>query len=244
MPKRILFQGDSITDAGRNREDFYSLGYGYPLLVAAHLTAEYPGEYEYVNRGIGGDLLVDLYNRRQADLLDLAPDYLSIFIGTNDAWAELDQGRPIETDAFEEMYDDLLKEIFAAYPKVKVMLISPAIMEGVFSRNTEEQPDRLNQFRIHVASRIEVVREIAKKYDLPFVNMQEVYDVVCAEAAASPAVRVETARRLNAGEDFEAACATAGAACFTGDGAHPTPGGHELIKRAWLAAFEDLKERG
>ena len=178
MAKRILFQGDSITDAGRNREDFYSLGYGYPLLVAAHLTAEPPGRYEYVNRGIGGNLLVDLYERRQADLLDLAPDYLSIFIGTNDAWAELDQGRPIVTDAFEQMYDDLLKEIFATYPKVRVMLISPYIMEGLFSRNTEEQPDRLNQFRIHIASRIEAVRRIAQKYDLPFVNMQEMLQSV------------------------------------------------------------------
>ena len=215
--KRILFQGDSITDAGRNREDFYSLGYGYPLLVSAHLTAEHPGEYEYVNRGIGGDLLVDLYNRRQVDLLDLAPDYLSIFIGTNDAWAELDQGRPIVTEEFEQMYEDLLNEIFATYPNVKVMLISPAIMEGLFSRNTAEQPDRLNQFRIHVASRIEVVRKLAEKYSLPFVDMQAVYDAACLRADAS---------------------------VWTGDGAHPTPGGHELIKRAWLAAFEDLKERG
>lgn len=216
MAKRILFQGDSITDAGRNREDFYSLGYGYPLLVAAHLTAEYPGEYEYVNRGVGGDLLADLYNRRQADLLDLAPDYLSLFIGTNDAWAELDQGRPIVTDAFEQMYTDLLEEIFATYPDTKVMLISPAIMEGLFSRNTEEQPDRLNQFRIHVASRIEVVRKLAEKYNLPFVDMQAVYDAACERAEA---------------------------AVWTGDGAHPTAGGHELIKRAWLAAFEELKER-
>lgn len=216
MAKRILFQGDSITDAGRNREDFYSLGYGYPLLVAAHLTAEYPGEYEYVNRGVGGDLLADLYNRRQADLLDLAPDYLSLFIGTNDAWAELDQGRPIVTDAFEQMYTDLLEEIFATYPGTKVMLISPAIMEGLFSRNTEEQPDRLNQFRLHVASRIEVVRKLAEKYNLPFVDMQAVYDAACERADAS---------------------------VWTGDGAHPTAGGHELIKRAWLAAFEELKER-
>lgn len=213
MSKRILFQGDSITDAGRNKEDFYSLGYGYPLLVAAHLTAEHPGEYEYVNRGIGGNLLVDLYERRQEDLLDLQPDYLSLFIGTNDAWAELDQGRPIVTDAFEEMYDSLLKEIFATCPKVKVMLISPYIMEGLFSRNTEEQPDRLNQFRTHIASRIEVVRKLAAKYDLPFVDMQEVFDAACA--AADPA-------------------------CWTGDGAHPTAGGHELIKRAWLAAFEQM----
>lgn len=244
MAKRILFQGDSITDAGRNREDFYSLGYGYPLLVAAHLTAEHPGEYEYVNRGIGGNLLVDLYNRRQADLLDLAPDYLSLFIGTNDAWAELDQGRPIVTDEFEQMYEDLLKEIFATYPKVQVMLISPYIMEGLFSRNTEEQPDRLNQFRIHVASRIEVIRRIARKYDLPFVDMQAIFDEACAAAAV--ACRVDVARKTSAPIDpaeFEAACAVAGAACFTGDGAHPTPGGHELIKRAWLEAFEQIKER-
>ena len=216
MAKRILFQGDSITDAGRNREDFYSLGYGYPLLTAAHLTAEYPGEYEYVNRGVGGDLLVDLYNRRQADLLDLKPDYLSLFIGTNDAWAELDQGRPIVTDAFEQMYTALLEEIFSLCPNTKVMLISPAIMEGLFSRNTEEQPDRLNQFRLHVASRIEVVRKLAEKYHLPFVDMQAMYDEACTRADA---------------------------AVWTGDGAHPTAGGHELIKRAWLAAFEELKER-
>lgn len=216
MVKRILFQGDSITDAGRNREDFHSLGYGYPLLVAAHLTAEHPGEYEYVNRGVGGDLLADLYNRRQVDLLDLAPDYLSLFIGTNDAWAELDQGRPIVTEEFEQMYTDLLEEIFATCPHVKVMLFSPYIMEGLFSRNTDEQPDRLNQFRLHVASRIEVVRRLAEKYDLPFVDMQAVFDASCERADAS---------------------------VWTGDGAHPTAGGHELIKRAWLQAFEQLKER-
>lgn len=216
MAKRILFQGDSITDAGRNKEDFYSLGYGYPLLVSAHLTAEHPGEYEYVNRGVGGNLLVDLYNRRQADLLDLQPDYLSLFIGTNDAWAELDQGRPIVTEEFEQMYTDLLEEIFATCPDAKVMLIAPAIMEGLFSRNTVEQPDRLNQFRIHVASRIEVVRKLAEKYNLPFVDMQAVYDAACERADAS---------------------------VWTGDGAHPTPGGHELIKRAWLKAFDELKER-
>ena len=216
MPKRILFQGDSITDAGRKREDFYSLGYGYPLLVAAHLTAEHPGEYEYVNRGIGGNLLVDLYNRRQEDLLDLAPDYLSLFIGTNDAWAELDQGRPIVTDAFEQMYTDLLEEIFATCPQTKVMLISPYIMEGLFSRDTAEWPNRLQEFRTHIASRIEVVRRLALKYNLPFVDMQEVFDAACERADAS---------------------------VWTGDGAHPTAGGHELIKRAWLAAFEELKER-
>ena len=214
MKKRILFQGDSITDAGRSREDFYGLGHGYPLLVTASLSADYPDAYEYVNRGIGGNLLVDVYNRLQEDFLDLKPDYASIFIGTNDAWAELDQGRPIETEGFEAMYIDMLEQIYAACPNIKLMLFGPAIMEGLYSRNTEDQPDRLHQFRTHIASRIEVVRRVAEKYNLPFVDVQAVYDEACRRADAS---------------------------CFTGDGAHPTPAGHELLKRAWLQAFETIR---
>ncbi len=211
--KRILFQGDSITDAGRNREDFHSTGYGYAHLVTASLTADYPGEYECINRGVGGDLLVDMYNRLEPDFLELKPDVASIFIGTNDAWNDLDNGRPIKTEAFERMYVDMLERIYAACPGIKLMLFGPAIMEGQFSRNTAEQPDRLNQFRAHVKSRIDVVREVAQRYDLPFVDVQAVYD---------------------------AACQRADAACWTGDGAHPTPAGHELLKRAWLQVFESI----
>ena len=216
MPKRILFQGDSITDAGRNREDFYSTGYGYAHLVTASLTADYPGEYECINRGVGGDLLADLYRRLEPDFLELKPDFASIFIGTNDAWNDLDNGRPIQTAAFETMYVDMLERIYAACPGIRLMLLSPAIMEGKFSQNTEDQPDRLNRFRAHVASRIEVVRRVAERYQLPFVDVQAVYD---------------------------AACERADAPCWTGDGAHPTPAGHELIKRAWLQTFEELKEK-
>lgn len=210
MVKRILFQGDSITDAGRNREDFFDMGRGYALLVKAALSADRPADYEFVNRGVGANLLVDLYNRRQADLLDLQPDCVSLFIGTNDAWSELDGGRPIQTEGFEQMYIDLLEEIFATCPQTKVMLLSPYVMEGLYSKNTEEQPDRLAQFRTHIASRIEVVRALAQRYDLPFVDMQAVFDAACARADAS---------------------------CWCTDGVHPTPAGHELIKRAWLEAF-------
>lgn len=213
MAKRILFQGDSITDAGRIKEDFYDMGRGYALLVKASLSADHPGDYEFVNRGVGANLLVDLYNRRQADLLDLQPDCVSIFIGTNDAWSELDGGRPIQTEGFEAMYVDLLEQIRATCPQAKVMLISPYVMEGLYSKNTEEQPDRLEQFRTHIASRIQVVRELAQRYDLPFVDMQAVFDKACRDTDSS---------------------------CWNIDGVHPTPAGHELIKRAWLEAFATM----
>ncbi len=213
MQKRILFQGDSITDAGRDRENFHSTGYGYAHLVTASLTADHPGEYECINRGVGGDLLADLYTRLERDFLDLKPDYASIFIGTNDAWNDLDNGRPIQTEAFERMYVDMLERIYAACPDIKLMLFSPYVTEGSFSHNTAEQPDRYARFRAHVASRIEAVRRIAAQYDLPFVDVQALFDGACRRAPAE---------------------------CWTGDAVHPTSAGHELIKRAWLETFEKL----
>ncbi len=212
--KRILFQGDSITDAGRNREDFYSTGYGYAHLVTASLTADHPGEYECINRGVVGNLLADLYGRLQEDFLDLKPDYASIFIGTNDAWNDLDNGRPIQTEAFEQMYVAMLDRILAACPGIQLMLFSPYVMEGHFSQNTPEQPDRYQAFRTHVRSRIDVVERLAKRYNIPFVDMQTMFDQACEKAPA----------------EF-----------WTGDAVHPTPAGHELIKRAWLTAFEQMK---
>ena len=189
------------------------MGRGYALLVKAALDADRPGEFEYVNRGVGANLLVDLYARRQADLLDLQPDCVSLFIGTNDAWSELDGGRPIETAAFEAMYVDLLEEIRAVCPQTRVMLFSPYVMEGLYSRNTEQQPDRLERFRTHIASRIEVVRRLAQRYGLPFVDMQAVFDAACRRAPA---------------------------ASWCTDGDHPTAAGHELIKRAWLDTFASI----
>ena len=62
--KTILFQGDSITDCGRNREMITSTGVGYPLLVKAQLGFENPGEYTFINKGISGNRIVDLYARR------------------------------------------------------------------------------------------------------------------------------------------------------------------------------------
>ncbi len=42
--KILLFQGDSITDAGRIREDEENLGMGYPAFTAGELGVAYPGQ--------------------------------------------------------------------------------------------------------------------------------------------------------------------------------------------------------
>ena len=74
--KTFLLQGDSITDAGRNRDNDGRRGNGYPTLVAGELLLDYPGEFNIINRGISGNRVVDLYARIKKDFLNLKPDYL------------------------------------------------------------------------------------------------------------------------------------------------------------------------
>lgn len=214
MAKRILFQGDSITDCGRSRDDFYGMGNGYANLVKATLGMENPDVYEFVNRGISGNRIVDLYARIKSDFINLKPDYASIYIGVNDAWHEICWQNGVDTDKFEKIYTMLIDEIKAACPDTKLFIISPFVLEGKSTCNTEEIPDRLEQFEKDVAEKAVVSKKIAEKYNLPLVELQPAFDEACKKA--SP--------------DY-----------WTVDGVHPTACGHEIIKRLWLEAFQKIK---
>ena len=214
MAKRILFQGDSITDCGRSRDDFYGMGNGYANLVKATLGMENPDVYEFVNRGISGNRIVDLYARIKSDFINLKPDYASIYIGVNDAWHEICWQNGVDTDKFEKIYIMLIDEIKAACPDTKLFIISPFVLEGKSTCNTEEIPDRLEQFEKDVAEKAVVSKKIAEKYNLPLVELQPAFDEACKKA--SP--------------DY-----------WTVDGVHPTACGHEIIKRLWLEAFQKIK---
>ena len=112
--KRIVFWGDSITDCGRNRNDLYNLGEGYANLIRADLGYRCPGEYEFMNHGIGGNRIVDLYARIKAGFLNWTPDYASILIGVNDTWHEIAYKNGIATAKFEKLYEMMLDEILEA----------------------------------------------------------------------------------------------------------------------------------
>ena len=212
--KRILLQGDSITDCGRDRNDFYSMGDGYPNLVKASLGMDCPNAYEFVNRGISGDRIVDLYARIKADFINLKPDYASIYIGVNDTWHELWNQNGVDTDKFEKIYTMLIDEIKAACPDIKLILIAPYVLEGIATCNVDENPDRLERFQKDVAEKAAVVKKLAETYELPLVELQPAFDEACTKA---PAVY------------------------WTADGVHPTACGHEIIKRLWLEAFDKIK---
>ena len=214
MAKRILFQGDSITDCGRPRNDFYGMGNGYANLVKASLGTDFPGEYEFINRGVSGDRIVDLYARIKADFINLKPDYASIYIGVNDTWHEISNANGVDTAKFEKIYSMLIDEIRETCPDTKLMIIAPYVLEGSATCNIAEKPQRLDFFRKDVAEKAAVARRIAEKYDLPLIELQPVFDEACKEAEPT---------------------------YWTADGVHPTANGHELIKRLWLEVFQKIK---
>ncbi len=213
MSKVILFQGDSITDAGRDKPSGGNLGYGYATMVTGALSAEYPYDYTFYNRGISGNRVVDVYDRIKEDIINLKPDYMSILVGVNDVWHEYAQQNGVDAEKFEMLYNLMLDEIKKALPNVKIMLLEPFVLPGSATENTPETPDRWEYFRKEVDLRREAVARVAKKQNLPFVSLQEMFNKVNADAPARYWLK---------------------------DGVHPSAAGHELIKREWLKGFAKL----
>ncbi len=206
--KTILFQGDSITDCGRGD----GLGNGYALMVTAELGCENPGKYQFLNRGISGNRITDIYARIKRDIINLKPDYMSLLVGVNDVWHEFSRNDGVDADKFEKIYCMLIEEIKAALPDIKIMILAPFCLRASATDNTEECPNKWEGFRTGVEERARRAKAVAEKFDLPFVTLQD---------------------------KFDAAAETAENTYWLYDGVHPTAMGHQIIKKEWLKAFRD-----
>jgi lysophospholipase L1-like esterase len=205
---RILFQGDSITDGARSRnEDLnHVMGHGYAYIIAGKLGLnEAENNYKFFNRGISGNRVVDLYGRWKEDTLNLKPDVLSILIGVNDAGAEINYGVGTSIEKYEKVLKLLLDETKEANPEVTVVLCEPFILPV---GPIKEKWDTWNE---DIKKRQIVVRKLAEQYNCIFVGLQD---------------------------KFNAACKKTSLEYWLWDGVHPTPAGHELIAREWLKAVE------
>ena len=165
--KTILFIGDSITDCGRDRNDPESLGSGYAMLAARALEEKYPGQFRFVNRGIAGDWLDKVYQRRQEDILDVKPDYVSMLVGVNDVAVGLKRGTGFDVHGYMEQYDTLLRQMREELPGVKLMLIESFINEGEVPRQYG-----MEAFEEGMAMCSEAVQMLCAKHDLPFLSLQ------------------------------------------------------------------------
>lgn len=177
---KILFQGDSITDAGRTRDTDVSIGVGYPLLVKASLGFECPGKYEFINRGISGNRVVDVYARIKSDIINIKPDVMSILIGVNDVWHEFtDSPNGVDADKYYRIYDMLIEEVKRALPDIKIMIMEPFVLRAYA---TEEKWDCFNS---EVKKRAQMAKKIAQKYNLPYITLQDGLDELSKDVEAS-----------------------------------------------------------
>ncbi len=201
----ILFQGDSITDARRDKKnqdtpnDAAALGLGYPLLLGSQLLEEYPKlGLKIYNRGISGNKVPQLDLRWQEDTLDLKPAVLSILIGVNDMWHKK-SGKYDGTAAdYGTQFAALLKRTRSALPAVRIVVCDPFVLRcGVID----------DTWFPEFTQRRALAKKVAEKAGADFVPFQSMFDQAIA-AGTEP--------------DYWAA-----------DGVHPTPAGHALMAKTW-----------
>ena len=177
MEKRrtILFQGDSITDGNRAREEDLNhiFGHGYVYLIASQLGAELAqSKPHFINKGISGNRVQDLYARWNEDAVSLNPDLISILVGVNDA-AKIVRGMSSGvTDRFERVYRHLLDETREVMPSTGLVLCEPFVLRTPTNeQDWSKWRPKIDEYRV-------IVRELAKEYNTLFVPLQEVFDEV------------------------------------------------------------------
>lgn len=154
MKIKILFQGDSITDAGRDRTDNYNLGLGYPLYAAELLKERFKDvvDFEFINLGIGAEQTKDLLARLQPDFIDVKADIVSILVGVNDVWHHAAERDWLPNEVFEQRYRAILEGIKST--GAKLMMIEPYL---------GPVPDKAF-FREDLNPKIDVIRALAREY--------------------------------------------------------------------------------
>lgn len=206
--KTFVFQGDSITDSERNRNNDWNLGYGYSNLVASELNFRRPNEFNFINRGVSGDKVSDMYSRIKRDTIDFRPDYLSILIGVNDVWHPLndeDQTGGFSAERYTQLLSMFIEDVLSVKKDTVIALLEPFVLDGHATH------EKIDAFNAGVSARAEAAKKVAEKYNLIFVPLQEVFNKKLELAPAD---------------------------WWLIDGVHPTHAGHQLIANELIKALE------
>ncbi len=161
----ILFQGDSVTDCGRSREDTTDLGPGYPGKIGTLLKTLYADRgYTVINRGVSGNRVKDLQERWQEDCLQLRPQLVSILIGINDCWRRYDSNDPTSAETYEQGYRSILaqtKDIGA-----QIVILEPFVLPYPEDRKT---------WRVDLDPKIQAARKLAGEFGAHYIPLDGIF---------------------------------------------------------------------
>ena len=164
---KIVFQGDSITDAGRDKRNYRNMGNGYPRYATEALRAAYPDvEFDFINLGISGNRTCQLFDRLYSDAIAFEPDIISILIGINDIWHRYGSGRIATTDAQIELNYRSILERLRKETNAKIVILCPYLLDC-------EDKD---QIREDLKTVIPIVKRLADEFADVYVPLDEYFE--------------------------------------------------------------------
>lgn len=164
---RILFQGDSVTDGGRDRRNYFDLGSGYAKYAAEHIRNACPDqELEFINLGIGGNRTDQLFDRIYLDGIKLNPDVISILIGINDIGHRYGVERIATSDAqFELNYRGILDRL-KNETSAKIVIMAPYLLDAKRPAGMREDLKKI----------LPIVRKLAEEYADVYIPLDQYFD--------------------------------------------------------------------
>lgn len=178
MGKRILFTGDSITDGNRYKDEKdrwdlnHQIGHSYAYIVNAVLGSLYPERgYEFLNRGISGNRILDLYGRMYEDIVELKPDIVSILIGVNDGPQAEHARVATGAEKYGTLYRMMVRELKEALPDVQLVICEPFL-----GQNGPAYDSDTALWKQCMAGYQKEARDIAQESGAVFVPLQERFD--------------------------------------------------------------------
>lgn len=164
-PLRVIFFGDSITQAGVGPK-------GYITLMTETLkTNNQSNKYELMGAGIGGNKVYDLYLRIEDDVLSKKPDVVFVYIGINDVWHKSSSGTGTDPDKYVKFYEAIIKKLKAQ--NIRIILCTPTVI-GEKNDNSNMQDGDLNQYA-------KIIRDIASKNNLRLCDLRKFFQDYLAQ---------------------------------------------------------------
>lgn len=164
---RIVFQGDSITDAGRDKRNYHHMGNGYPKYTSEILTERFPEvDFEFINQGISGNRTDQLFDRLYPDAIAFEPDVISVLIGINDIWHRYSSGRIETTDEQIELNYRMILKRLRAQTNAKIVMLAPYLLDC----------EKVDHMRDELARLLSIVRRLADEFADAFVPLNELFD--------------------------------------------------------------------
>lgn len=205
----IVFQGDSITDAGRDKKDSLynhppALGNGYVFLASAKILNIFASNnLKVYNRGISGNKVPQLHERWKEDCLDLKPNILSILVGINDYWHKRNGNYEGNAITYKDQYRSLIEATLSTNENIKIIIAEPFAVNNV-QHVTDDWLPELTKYQ-------QAAKELSQEFNTLFIPLQKIFD---------HALKV------------------ADGGYWTTDGIHTTLAGAELMAEAWLKTLK------